>query len=149
MRVSSKQARLSAAATPIELQMSEIEACAPATPYVSRSDGRPTVLCRSAAPELSVEVVDALTLAELEPHWRDLIGRADVCNVFLHPALLRTAAQSYAAETIRACLAWMRVGGGRQLVGVWGFAIARPRKSVLPAIVLNSPPFPHAYLATP
>ena len=94
-------------------------------------------------------MVDALTLAELEPHWCDLIGRADVCNVFLHPALVRTAAQSYAAETIRACLAWMRVGGGRQLVGVWAFATARPRQSVLPAIVLNSPPFPNAYLATP
>jgi hypothetical protein len=129
--------------------MSEIEACAPVAPYMSRSDGRPLELCPAAAPELSVEVVDAVMLAELEPHWCDLIGRADVCNVFFHPALVRTAAQSYAAATIRACLAWMRVGGGRQLVGVWAFATARPRKSVLPAVVLNSPPFPNAYLATP
>ncbi|MET0537250.1 MAG: hypothetical protein ABWZ64_04745 [Xanthobacteraceae bacterium] len=116
---------------------------------MSRSDGRPLELCPAAAPELSVEVVDAVMLAELEPHWCDLIGRADVCNVFFHPALVRTAAQSYAAATIRACLAWMRVGGGRQLVGVGAFATARPRKSVLPAVVLNSPPFPNAYLATP
>jgi hypothetical protein len=62
--------------------MRQIEACAPVAWYPDRARLRAFERGASIAPELSVEVTDAHSLAELRPHWSDLIGRADACNVF-------------------------------------------------------------------
>jgi len=129
--------------------MSQIEACAPVARYPDCLQPRASEGGTTAASELSVEVTDGRRLAELHPHWSNLIERADAANVFMHPELVSMAAHAYADETIRACVAWSRKDGAKELAGLWAFSVARARKSLVPVTVLHSPAFPNAYLATP
>lgn len=97
---------------------------------------------------ITVEVAADERLTAIDAGWRELVARADVPNVFMHPALVRFAAQSYDVPTL-ALLAWQRHPGGERLVGVWAFACSRAAQSMLPVTVLAAPPMPNAYLATP
>jgi CelD/BcsL family acetyltransferase involved in cellulose biosynthesis len=129
--------------------MSQIEACAAVRPYAVPSPVGEASRCPPVAAGISVEIADAPRLSALQPHWRDLIRRADACNVFMHPALVCGAAQTYPDKDIRALIAWKRLGEAVELAGFWAFSVARARKSALPVNVLNSPAFPNAYVATP
>ncbi len=97
---------------------------------------------------ISVEVATSERLTEIDDEWRELIERADVPNVFMHPMMVRLAAQSYGIRTIT-LLAWQWQPDGERLVGVWAFARTRAPQSMLPVRVLAAPSMPNAYLATP
>jgi CelD/BcsL family acetyltransferase involved in cellulose biosynthesis len=121
-----------------------------------RSEDVPEVATASAAtsprrraPTISVEVADAAQLADVRAAWTDLIARADSPNVFMDPALACAAAMADPNARHRNLLAWKSIDGRRQLVGVWGFAVGRARRSLLPVRVLRAPAFAHCYLATP
>ncbi len=98
---------------------------------------------------VTVEVADAAGLAAVGPCWDDLVTRAAEPNVFMHPVLVLAAAAIDPAAHIRALLAWQSCDGGQRLVGVWAFAVGRPRASPLPVRVLRAPPHAYGYLATP
>jgi CelD/BcsL family acetyltransferase involved in cellulose biosynthesis len=102
-----------------------------------------------AAHGISVEIADAAQLADVQTHWDDLLARADAPNVFMHPAVLRAAAEAEPGTQHRALLAWKTAGGRRQLLGLWAFAVGRARKSGLPIRVLSAPSHVHGHLATP
>jgi CelD/BcsL family acetyltransferase involved in cellulose biosynthesis len=104
---------------------------------------------RHAADGISVEIASGARLAEIRADWLDLLGRADAPNVFMNPTLVRLAGESFAGTPCRALLAWRDLGDAQQLVGIWGFAVGRPRRSILPVSVLIAPPSAHAYLGTP
>lgn len=108
-----------------------------------------TVTSLRATPAIEVEIADAARLAAVEAPWTDLLDRADVPNLFMDPALLRAAAQTDSKTSYRALLAWKTVDGRKQLAGLWGFAVGRPRRSVLPFRVLVAPSCSNGYLATP
>jgi CelD/BcsL family acetyltransferase involved in cellulose biosynthesis len=97
---------------------------------------------------ITVEIASGDRLIAIDADWRDLITRADVPNVFMHPALVRLASHHYAAPAL-ALLAWQWQPAGERLVGVWAFKCARAPQSILPVTVLSAPPMPNAYLATP
>jgi CelD/BcsL family acetyltransferase involved in cellulose biosynthesis len=97
---------------------------------------------------VTVEIATAERLATIEADWRALTMRADVPNIFMHPALVRLAARSYELR-MHALLAWQRHAGRERLVGVWTFACRRAPQSILPLTMLTTPPMPNAYLATP
>jgi len=113
------------------------------------SDATAKVIWPRARKNISVEIVDAMTLAETRESWADLLARADAPNVFMNPALVQAAAQSDSTTQHRTLMAWRLIDGHRQLAGIWAFAIRRPRKSPLPIRVLVSPTCDHCYLATP
>lgn len=99
---------------------------------------------------LAVEVANAPRLAQMRMQWTDLLGRADVPNVLMDPAMVQAAADIYPQSQSQALLVWKTlVGGQRQLVGLWAFSIGRPAQSALPIQMLTIPPGPHRYLATP
>jgi CelD/BcsL family acetyltransferase involved in cellulose biosynthesis len=98
---------------------------------------------------IAVEIVDAASIADLHAAWADLLPRADTQNVFMDPSLLRAATAADPGGQRRALLAWKTIDGARRLVGVWSFAVGRPRWSVLPIRVLTAPAYNHGYLATP
>jgi len=100
-------------------------------------------------PAITVEIVDAASLAGLETAWTDLQSRAETQNVFMDPSLLAAAAAADPGGQQRAMLAWATIDGARRLVGLWGFAVGRPRWSVLPIRALTVPAHNHGYLATP
>jgi CelD/BcsL family acetyltransferase involved in cellulose biosynthesis len=102
-----------------------------------------------AASGISVEAVDAARLPEIDKAWADLLPRADAQNVFMDPALLAVAATTEPNVCHRALLAWKSVAGQRRLVGLWSFAVRRPRWSALPIHVMAAPAYTHGYLATP
>ena len=104
---------------------------------------------RRAAMNVAVEIAGAARLAEVEAAWTDLLTRADAPNVFMDPALVRIADETEPQARHRALLAWKRIDGKRQLVGVWAFAIGRARRSVLPIRVLYAPSHTHGHLSTP
>jgi CelD/BcsL family acetyltransferase involved in cellulose biosynthesis len=97
---------------------------------------------------LTVEVATGSRLAEIQSAWRDLIARADVANVFMHPMLVALSA-SYPDVRCRALAAWKESDGVRRLVGFWAFAVGRAPRSILPLSVLVAPFSSHGYLATP
>lgn len=97
---------------------------------------------------ITVEAATPARLAAIEADWRDLVARADVANVFMHPALVRLAGESTAHHPL-VLLAWQTAGTKRRLAGVWAFSVGRAPRSVLPVTVLSSPPMPNAYLSTP
>jgi len=97
---------------------------------------------------VSVEVATGARLAEIQSEWRDLVARADVANVFMHPVLVSLGARYPNARCVT-LLAWRDCGGHRQLAGLWAFNIGRAPRAVLPVSVLAAPPFAHAYLAAP
>ena len=82
-------------------------------------------------------------LPEFQADWRDLIARADVANVFMHPVLVALSA-CYPNTRSVALLAWRDDGGRPQLVGFWAFAVGRAPRSIMPISVLAAPPFAHA-----
>ena len=89
-------------------------------------------------------------LPSLRPAWDDLLARADVPNVLMDPAMVQAAAEAFPETQSRALLAWKsQADGKRQLAGIWAFSVGRPHLSALPVRVLNVPPGPHRYLATP
>ena len=98
---------------------------------------------------LHIEVATVDRLAAIDAEWRDLVTRAADANAMMHPALLRAAILAYPKRKPLVLLAWQRHDGAARLSGVWAFARQRPRKSLFPIVVLRSPAFPHAYLATP
>jgi CelD/BcsL family acetyltransferase involved in cellulose biosynthesis len=95
---------------------------------------------------VSVELVPAADLAEMTEEWHDLVQRADVPNVFMHPLLLRAAA---GAKRVTAVLAWGAFGRERRLLGIWAFSAGRPRQSILPFPFLSAPAAEHGYLGSP
>ena len=102
------------------------------------------------AQRMTVEIADAARLAALRPGWIDLLTRADVPNVLMDPAMVQAAAEVFPEAQSQALLAWKPpVDGKRQLAGIWAFSVGRPHLSAFPVRVLNMPPGPHRYLATP
>ena len=102
------------------------------------------------ATSITVEVATSARLAALQADWQDLSARADAANIFMHPTILRIAAESYPEHQCRALLAWHDTDAGAPcLAGIWAFAISRAPQSLLPVSVLTAPPMPNAYLSTP
>ena len=106
-------------------------------------------LRRQAAGDVTIELAGEQRLAALAAEWQDLVRRAVAPNVFMDPALIRSAARSYPDIPCATLLAWQNSARGRRLVGIWGFAIRRPAHSIIRTPVLTAPAMPHAYLATP
>ncbi len=100
------------------------------------------------AGKVTVEVASGARLAGIQADWRDLVARADVPNIFMHPVLVALSA-CYPNSRSVALLAWRDNGGRPQLVGFWAFAVCRAPRSIIPISVLAAPPFAHAYLAAP
>lgn len=98
---------------------------------------------------VSVEIADATRLSDIRGHWTDLLGRAAAPNVFMDPALIDVGARVEPHARHRALLAWKTVDGRDKLVGVWSFAVGRPRRSMLPIQTIVIPTYVHGYLATP
>jgi CelD/BcsL family acetyltransferase involved in cellulose biosynthesis len=98
---------------------------------------------------VSVEIADAARLAGIRTHWTDLLDRAASPNVFMDPALVGVAAGIEPNARHRALLGWKTVDGRETLVGIWSFAVGRPRRSVLPMRAIIVPAYTHGYLATP
>lgn len=96
-----------------------------------------------------IEVASGERLTEIDADWLDLMTRTDAPNVFMNPALIHLAVQSYSDRRICTLLAWQRHAGSERLVGVWAFVCAHARQSLLPVTVLAAPPMPNSYLATP
>jgi hypothetical protein len=96
-----------------------------------------------AATSVTVEVAAGARLAEIQMEWRDLIARADVANVFMHPVLVALSA-CYPDTRCRALLAWQNSGGRRRLAGFWAFAAGRAPRSIIPLSVLAAPAFAQA-----
>jgi len=123
---------LDAIATP-RAKKSTVDAAAPS----------PTTPC------VEVEIADAARLTDLESSWADLLHRADAPNLFMDPALTRAAAETDPTSQHPTLLAWKTVDSHKRLVGVWSFAVGRPRLSALPARALIAPSCRNGYLATP
>jgi CelD/BcsL family acetyltransferase involved in cellulose biosynthesis len=98
---------------------------------------------------VTVEIADAARLADMRAHWTDLLGRAAAPNVFMDPALVGIAAGIDPDARHRALLAWETADGRSRLVGIWSFAVGRPRRSILPMQTIVIPAYAHGHLATP
>ncbi|HEX5213398.1 MAG TPA: GNAT family N-acetyltransferase [Pseudolabrys sp.] len=105
----------------------------------------PPVAGRAA---VSVEIATGARLAEIQHEWRDLVARADVANVFMHPVLVALGTRYPNARSVT-LLAWRDNGGNRQLAGLWAFTIGHAPRCLFPISALTAPPFAHAYLAAP
>ena len=104
---------------------------------------------QSAAPSVTVEIADAAQLADLRADWNNLLARAAAPNIFMDPALVRVAAETDPESKHRSLLAWKSIGGRRQLVGIWTFAVGGAGKFAPPVPLLIVPPCRYGYLATP
>ena len=104
---------------------------------------------RAGEATVTVERADGARLAEIESDWRDLVARTCEPNVFMAPAMLRSAERHCASGGIVSLLAWQRGSDRNKLVGIWAFAVAAPAQSPLPCKVLCAPAVPHGYLGTP
>jgi CelD/BcsL family acetyltransferase involved in cellulose biosynthesis len=93
---------------------------------------------------ISVELAASGRLPQIEAAWRDLIARAHEPNVFMNPAVIQRVADSCVT-----LLAWQTAESGQTLLGLWAFSTDRKWHPASPLRMLVSPPFPHAYLATP
>jgi hypothetical protein len=98
---------------------------------------------------VTVEIADAARLSDMRAHWTDLLGRAAAPNVFMDPALVGVAASIDPDARHRALLAWETADSRSRLVGIWSFAVGRPRRSILPMQTIVIPAYAHGYLATP
>ncbi len=117
---------------------------------VPRSVGaRGQLIARRRSPEITVELAAGTRLAEIRPCWLDLLERSDEPNVFMDPALVRIAAETYPKSGCAALLAWATANGRPRLVGVWAFSVGFARQTALPLRLLTVPPFLHGYAATP
>ncbi|HEX3708884.1 MAG TPA: GNAT family N-acetyltransferase [Pseudolabrys sp.] len=101
-----------------------------------------------ATTSVAVEVAAGARLAEIQMEWRDLIVRADVANIFMHPVLIALSA-CYPDSRSRALLVWQNSPGRRRLAGFWAFNAGRAPRSIIPLSALAAPPFAQAYLASP
>ena len=97
-------------------------------------------------PGVQVEIFQGQFSAAFDRHWNNLLSRADVPNVFMHPGVLSAAAP---ARRLTALLAWEKAPGGKRLVGLWAFATGKPHLSMLPISALCAPATEHAYLSAP
>ena len=113
-----------------------------------RLSAQPPRLPERAAAKVTVEIASGARLAGIQSEWRDLVARADVPNVFMHPVLVALSA-CYPDTRCVALLGWSDRGGQPQLVGFWAFVVGRAPRSIIPISVLAAPPFAHAYLAMP
>ena len=95
---------------------------------------------------VQVEIFRGQFSAAFDRHWDDLLSRADLRNVFMHPGVLNAAAP---ARRLTALLAWEQAPSGKRLVGLWAFATGKPHLSVLPISALCAPATEHAYLSAP
>lgn len=103
----------------------------------------------AGAHAISVEVAHGAQLSTLHSEWQNLSSRADAANVFMHPIVVKRAADCYPARRCFALLAWQEVGTTRRLAGIWAFAIGHAMHVLLPVPTLVAPAMPHGYLATP
>jgi len=120
-----------------ELAWNGVHALVGPAPADARRADAARDLVRTAG--IVVEHASAERLAGLADDWRDLTQRADVANVFMHPALLCEAIAAYPDRNISALLAWQDEPA--RLVGIWAFSSGRA--------LLSAPTTPNAYLATP
>jgi CelD/BcsL family acetyltransferase involved in cellulose biosynthesis len=102
-----------------------------------------------AAVDITIEIATGKRLAEIEVDWSELLGHALEPNVFMDPALVRSAEQHFPKSSYITLLAWRSMGDANELVGVWFLAIGRPPRSLTLMPALIAPAVPHAYLATP
>ena len=126
-----------------ELAWNGVHALVGPAPVGARETDAVTADARTAG--VAVDYVTGARLAALAEDWTDLARRADVANIFMHPALLAEADVAYPEREIGALAAY---ANGR-LAGLWGFAHMRAHQSPLPLTVLAAPPAPNAYLSTP
>lgn len=138
------QRALSRESTLAATQLSDVAAVA-----APSADFRPARPPQPNSIAATVECVGAERLVELQSEWQDLVGRADIANVFMNPLLVAIAAQCFRRDRCRVLLAWQDSGARRRLVGVWAFAVRRLPQSMLPVRMLAAPASAHAYLATP
>lgn len=101
-----------------------------------------------AAATVAIEVASAARLTELQAEWRDLLARADVANVFMHPSLVALGARHANTHGVT-LLCWREHDGRRQLAGLWAFGVGRAPRAIVPISALTAPAFAHAYLAEP
>ena len=99
------------------------------------------------SPTITAEILRGDVPRELDDLWPDLLARADVCNAFMAPALLREAA--LCGTRVVTVLVWQSGADERRLAGLWAFSLGRPRDGIVPLQVLRAPASEHAYLATP
>ena len=98
---------------------------------------------------IEAEIAEPARLATMDAQWRDLLSRAETPNVFMDPALAAIAGELDARAGRGAIIAWKRGERGRELAGVWSYAIGWPTRSILPINVLRVPAFANSYLSTP
>jgi CelD/BcsL family acetyltransferase involved in cellulose biosynthesis len=70
------------------------------------------------AERLESEIVTASDFARYQDDWDDLVRRALIPNVYMHPAVA-LAAERHAGRPVVVALAWRVSGLGRILVGAW------------------------------
>lgn len=133
------------------LNASGSEAFVPTSAVGGPADGRfgiewPRPRDRTVGAPLRVEIVRGHVSSALDGHWNDLLSRADVPNVFMHPRILRANAPN---RRTTALLAWQQGPGEQRLVGFWAFSIGKPNLSMLPITALCAPATDHAYLSAP
>lgn len=108
------------------------------------------VKCRSESPRPSItcEISDVQRFTTLAKDWQDLIARAAVPNVSMHPAVALAA--QMANKPIRVLLVWRNdlADQPAQLIGAWVVALGRLSKK-LPIRVLVSPVDGQMALSTP
>ena len=119
-----------------ELAWNGVHALVGPAPVGARETDAVTADARTAG--VAVDYVTGARLAALAEDWTDLARRADVANIFMHPALLAEADVAYPEREIGALAAY---ANGR-LAGLWGFAHMRAHQSPLPLTVLAAPPAP-------
>lgn len=67
---------------------------------------------------LEAEIVTASDFARHQGDWDDLVRRALISNVYMHPAVA-LAAERHAGRPVVVALVWRAAGLGRVLVGAW------------------------------
>jgi len=103
---------------------------------------------QAAAPVL-IEYASRARLIEIETDWLALGERALDPNVFMDPAIIRSAERAFPDTRRATLLAWQADENVVRLVGLWSLSFGRVARSPLLGSVLVAPATPHAYLATP
>ena len=101
-----------------------------------------------AVATVAIEVAAGARLGELQAAWRDLLARADVANVFMHPSLAALDACDPNTRVVT-LLAWREHEGRRHLAGTWTFGIRQAPRSIIPISTLTAPAFAHVFLGSP
>lgn len=101
-----------------------------------------------AVATVAIEVAAGARLGELQAEWRDLVARADVSNVFMHPSLAALGACDPNTRVVT-LLAWREHEGRRHLAGTWTFGIRQAPRSIIPISTLTAPAFAHVFLGSP